>query len=84
MQRGRTGPTSIIFESKRLITVRRNNLYVSSLRSLGVDAVEHKDEIRIELADHELDMHVFEAQRRYARRHEALCTGFIEQVTNEV
>lgn len=69
-----------IVESKRLITVRRNNVRFKHLREQGVDIVERKGGIRIELDDHELDMHWQEALSRYAERHENHCIGFAGEI----
>lgn len=43
-----------IVESKRLITVRRNNVRFEHLKELGVNLVERKGGIRIQLADCDL------------------------------
>jgi len=69
-----------IVESKRLITVRRNNVRFQHLREQGVDVVERKGGIRIDLDDYELDMHWREALSRYAERHEAHCISFAEEI----
>ena len=69
-----------IVESKRLITVRRNNLRFKQLEALGVDLVERKDGIQIRLADFDLDMHWREAYETYASQHEAHCTTFARAV----
>jgi hypothetical protein len=69
-----------IVESKQIITVRRNNLRFKQLQELGVDVVERKDGIAIELADFELDMHWRDALSRYAHQHEQHCTGFARAV----
>jgi hypothetical protein len=69
-----------IVESKRLITVRRNNVRFEHLRQQGVDIVERKGGIRIELDDYELDMHWREALSRYAERHEQHCIRFVEDI----
>jgi hypothetical protein len=69
-----------IVDSKRLITVRRNNLRFKHLAALGVDLVERKDSIRIRLAEFDLDMHWREALSEYAGRHEAHCTEFARAV----
>ena len=65
-----------IVESKRLITVRRNNVRFKHLQELDVDIVERKGGIQIRLSDYELDMHWREALSTYASRHEDHCTDF--------
>jgi hypothetical protein len=69
-----------IVESKRLITVRRNNVRFEHLRDQGVGIVERKGGIRIELDDYELDMHWREALSRYAERHEEHCVSFAREI----
>lgn len=69
-----------IVESKRLITVRRNNIRFKHLEELAVDGVERKDGIQIQLAEFDLDMHWQEALSEYAGRHETHCTGFAHEV----
>lgn len=69
-----------IIESKRLITVRRNNLRFKHLQDLGVHLVERKGGIRIRLADYDLDMSPNEALTQNATRHEELCTDFVRAV----
>lgn len=65
-----------IVESKRLTTVRRNNLRFKQLEELGVDLVERRDGIQIRLAEFQLEMHWRDALSTYARRHEEQCTAF--------
>lgn len=72
-----------IVESKRLITVRRNNVRFERLASAGVDIVERKDGIQIVLADFELDLPIHEAQTEYAERHESHCTEFARTLLEE-
>lgn len=72
-----------IIESKRLITVRRNNIRFKHLQELGVDLVERKGGIRIRLADYDLDMSPNEARSRYAVRHQELCTDFVRAVLDQ-
>lgn len=67
-----------IVESKRLITVRRNNVRFDRLLEFGVDIVERKDGIQIQLADFDLDMHWSEALSLYAVRHEDHCVEFAQ------
>lgn len=69
-----------IVDSKRLITVRRNNLRFKHLEELGVDIVERKDGIQIRLAEFDLDMHWQEALSEYASRHETHCTEFAQEI----
>lgn len=76
-----------IVDSKRLITVRRNNVRFKQLQELDVDVVERKDGIQIQLADFELDMYWREALSIYAGQHEKHCTAFaralLEQADRE-
>lgn len=69
-----------IVDSKRLITVRRNNIRFKQLQELGVDRVERKDGIQIQLDDFELDMRWRDALSTYATRHEDHCTEFARAV----
>ncbi|ACV11907.1 conserved hypothetical protein [Halorhabdus utahensis DSM 12940] len=69
-----------IVDSKRLITVRRNNVRFKTLAELDVDLVERKDGIQIRLAEFELDMHWREALSKYAGLHESHCTEFAQAV----
>ncbi|RLM91166.1 hypothetical protein [Haloarcula sp. Atlit-7R] len=69
-----------IVDSKRLITVRRNNLRFKQLEKLDVDIVERKDGIQIRLSEFELDMHWRDALSEYAGQHEAHCTAFAQAV----
>jgi len=69
-----------IVDSKRLITVRRNNIRFKQLQELGVDLVERKDGIQIQLDEFELDMHWRDALSTYATRHEDHCTEFARAV----
>ncbi|RXK47015.1 hypothetical protein [Halorientalis pallida] len=71
---------SYIVDSKRLITVRRNNLRFKQLEELDVDLVERKDGIQIRLAEFELDMHWREALSEYAGQHESHCRDFAQAV----
>lgn len=73
-----------IVDSKRLITVRRNNVRFKQLEDLDVDLVERKDGIQIQLDEFELDMHWREALSTYARQHEAHCTEFARSVLEQV
>lgn len=69
-----------IVDSKRLITVRRNNVRFKQLEELGVDLVERKDGIQIQIDKFELDMHWRDALSMYASRHEDHCTEFARSV----
>jgi hypothetical protein len=69
-----------IVDSKRLITVRRNNVRFQHLAELGVDLVERKDGIQIRLAEFDLDMHWRDALAEYAEQHEEHCTEFARAV----
>ncbi|WP_440008527.1 hypothetical protein [Halomicrococcus sp. SG-WS-1] len=69
-----------IVDSKRLITVRRNNVRFKQLRELDVDIVERKDGIQIALAEFELDMHWRDALSTYVIRHEQHCIDFAQAV----
>lgn len=69
-----------IVESKRLITVRLNNIRFKHLEEFAVDVVERKDGIQIQLAEFDLDMHWREALSEYAGRHETHCTEFAHDV----
>ena len=72
-----------ISDSKRLLTVRRNNLYFKSLIQLSVDVVERKGGIQIPLSEYELDMSPSTAKRQYAEEHEQLCRDFTRRVLEE-
>jgi hypothetical protein len=69
-----------IVDSKRFITVRRNNVRFKHLEELGVGLVERKDGIQIRLAEFDLDMHWRDALTAYAKRHEGHCTEFARAV----
>lgn len=72
-----------IVDSKRLITVRRNNLRFKQLEELDVEVVERKDGIQIRLDTFELDMHWREALATYASRHESHCMGFARSILEQ-
>jgi len=72
-----------IVDSKRLITVRRNNVRFQRLEELDVDLVERKAGIQLRLADVELAMNWREALTKYARRHENHCTEFARSVLEQ-
>lgn len=69
-----------IVESKRIITVRRNNVRFNHLAGLDVDLVERKGGIRIRLSDYDLDMYPREALRKYAKIHEEHCVDLITEL----
>lgn len=69
-----------IVDSKRITTVRRNNLRFKKLEELDIDLVERKDGIQIRLAEFELDMHWRDALSEYAEQHESHCTNFAQAV----
>ncbi|WP_455448598.1 hypothetical protein [Natrinema thermotolerans] len=69
-----------IVESKRLLTVRRHNLYFLTLKQNGCEIVRRKHDIEIPLEDYDLDMHYYEAWEEYAELHEAHCIEFAEEL----
>jgi len=69
-----------IIESKRLLTVRRHNLYFKTLQDWGCEIVRRKHAIDIPLCEYELDMHYHEAWEEYAVMHEEHCIGFVEDI----
>lgn len=69
-----------IADSKRLLTIRRNNLRFKHLANVGVDQVRRKDGICIELSSYNLDMHPSDAKARYAEYHERHCVSFAKDV----
>ena len=69
-----------IVESKRLLTVRRHNLYFLTLKDNGCEIVRRKHGIEIPLNNYELDMHYYEAWEEYAELHEEHCIGFAEEL----
>ena len=68
-----------ITESKRLLTVRRKNVVFKHLHKFGVRTVERKHAIEIDLTAYDLDMYPSEAKNIYAKNHEALWAGFVEE-----
>lgn len=70
-----------IRQSKRILTVRRNNIRFKQLREYGCKTVVRKGGIELDLADWELDMHYRDAWTHYARKHERLCVRFAEEIT---
>lgn len=69
-----------IVESKRLLTVRRHNLYFLTLKQNGCEIVRRKHGIEIPLEDYDLDMYYYEAWEKYAELHEAHCIEFVEEL----
>lgn len=69
-----------IVESKRIVTIRRNNVRFRHLRELGVDLVERKGGIQIRLDEYDLDMHWRDALSEYAKRHEEHSVGFAAEL----
>jgi len=72
-----------IVESKRLLTVRRNNVRFKHLHDRGVDIVERKGGIRMRLAEYDLDMHWRTALSHYAEQHEAHCVDFATELLEQ-
>ncbi len=68
-----------INESKRFLTIRRNNVLFKHLYSLGARTLERKHGIEIDLTVYELDMYPSEAKIVYAEKHEELWIEFVEQ-----
>lgn len=71
-----------IRRSKRMLTIRRNNIRFDALRGYGCETVVRKDDIEIDLTNWDLDMHYRDAWTWYARKHERLCTEFAEEVAD--
>ncbi|SFR97210.1 hypothetical protein SAMN05216559_1810 [Halomicrobium zhouii] len=69
-----------ILESKRILTVRRHNLYFNTLAELGCEVVRRKHDIDIPLTEYDLDMHHHEAWTVYAQMHEEHCIGLVEDI----
>ncbi|RJT07528.1 hypothetical protein [Halococcus sp. IIIV-5B] len=69
-----------IRQSKRILTVRRNNVRFNALRSRGCKTVSRKGGITVDIEDWELDMNHTKAWEFYAMEHEELCTEFAEEV----
>ncbi|UIO99781.1 hypothetical protein Hbl1158_14860 [Halobaculum sp. CBA1158] len=72
-----------ILDSKRLLTVRRNNVRFQKLVSLDVDGVTRKDGIEIRLSNYDLDMPFREARSHYAKVHELHCRSFAVEVLDK-
>ena len=69
-----------IIDSKRILTVRRNNVRFKSLQEVGCEYVLRKGGILIDLSQYELDMHYRYAWEYYAKTHENLCIDFAGEV----
>ena len=69
-----------ITQSKRILTVRRNNVRFKQLLEYGCKTVVRKGDIEITLADWELDMPYRDAWTHYAQKHERLCIRFAEEI----
>ncbi len=69
-----------IRQSKRILTIRRNNVRFKALHGYGCKTVVRKGDIEIDLADWELDMHYRDAWTQYAIEHEKLCIRFAEAI----
>lgn len=76
----RTWVNEYIRNSKRLLTVRRNNKEFYYLWKLGCDTVRRKDGIRIHLRNFALDVPRHVAYQRYAERHNNLCVELTEEI----
>ena len=68
-----------IIESKRLLTVRRNTTAFSLLAEWGCDTVVRKNDVKIDLAEYNLDLTRSEAYSYYADVHTELCTDFLSE-----
>lgn len=68
-----------INESKRLLTVRRNNVLFKHLYNFGARTLERKHSVEIDLSTYELDIYPSEAKIIYARKHEKLWIEFVEE-----
>lgn len=75
-----TWVNNFIRDSKRILTVRRNNLTFHYLWKYGCNEVERKDGITIHLKNYELGMLNHEAYRKYADRHRECCTEMTEEI----
>ncbi|WP_332897155.1 hypothetical protein [Haladaptatus sp. CMSO5] len=69
-----------ITQSKRILTVRRNNVRFQKLSEYGVETVIRKGGIEIALGEWNLGMHYRDAWTHYARKHEQLCVLFAEEI----
>jgi len=72
-----------IIDSKRLLTVRRNNVRFRKLVDLDVDTAVRKDRIEIPLTNYNLDMTIRDARAHYAKVHELHCRGFAIEVLDK-
>lgn len=73
-----------INESKRILTVRRNNVIFKILSQFGATTVERKHNVQIDLSSYTLDLYPSEAKERYAEEHEQLWISFVEEVVARV
>lgn len=68
-----------INESKRLLTVRKENIAFKYLREFGATTLERKHDVVIDLTEYELDMYPNEAKVQYGHEHENLWIDFVEE-----
>lgn len=73
-----------IRDSKRPLTVRRNNKKFHYIWKLGCDTVVRKDDIRIHLDSYGLDMPKHRAYTYYANEHEQLCVELTRTILDKV
>jgi len=81
--RWQTWVNNYIRDSKRLLTVRRNNKKFHYLWKLGCDTVVRKDDIRIHLDSYGLDMPKHRAYTYYANEHEQLCVELTRTILDK-
>lgn len=67
-----------INESKRILTIRQNNIWFKYLRKYGATKIERKHQVMIELDRYELDMYPHEAKEVYAEKHQGLWRDFVK------
>lgn len=75
-----TWVNNYIRDSKRILTVRRNNVTFHYLWKYGCDEVQRKDGISIHLKNYELGMRNHEAYSKYAKQHQERCTEMTEEI----
>lgn len=68
-----------INESKRLLTVRRNNVLFKHMSRFGTETVQRKHGVEIDLSEYSLDMYPREAREQYAEKHEQHWIKFVEE-----
>jgi prophage maintenance system killer protein len=73
-----------IEKSKALITVQRKNVLLKHLQEFGVQRIERRNGVVVDLEEYELDMPPGEAKERYAEEHEELWVKFVEEVLTRV